>query len=227
MPVRTDPIVTYEIPKPSGGSRLMATLSYRDARRWHALAGRVTRVLEQRLSDQVCGNRATVDGPGWSLRALRPSLGKARLRAQRLASRTSLLIRADVASFYPSVTPGVLSGSLRRVGVEPADARLAADLVDGWGSDGYAGLPIGPPGSAVLANAVLRPVDGALRELPFLRWVDDYLIGCRTERDAHRALDLLDETLAGMGLRRSRAKTRVEEDRRSIRWPGRTSLAGS
>jgi hypothetical protein len=205
----------------------MARLSYPDSTRWQALAGRVTRVLEPRLSDQVRGNRATVDRRGWSLRSLRPSLGQARLRAARLASRASLLVRTDVASFYPSVTPGVLAASLRRVGTESADARLAADLVDGWGSDGYAGLPIGPPGSAVLANAVLRPVDGALRDLPFLRWVDDYLIGCRTEREARWALDLLDETLAGLGLRRSRAKTRVEADRPGIRWPGGSSLAGN
>lgn len=224
MPVRTDPIVAYEISKPLGGIRLMASLSSRDAGLWHALSGRVTRLLEPRLGDQVHGGRAISDGRRWSRRPFRQSLGLARRRAERLVAGFPLVIRTDVASFYPSVTPAVLAGSLRGIEAEPADARLAADLVEGWGSDGYEGLPIGPPGSVVLADAVLRPVDRALRELPFLRWVDDYLIACRTEAEVRRALELFDEALAALGLRRSEPKTLVDEARGGIRWLGRASI---
>jgi RNA-directed DNA polymerase len=224
VPVRTDPIVPYEIPKPLGGTRLMASLSRRDAELWHALAGRVTRVLEPRLGDHLHGERASSDGRGWSPRRFRRSLRLARRRAERLVAGVPLVIRTDVTSFYPSVTPAVLAGSLRGVGAERADVRMAGDLVEGWGSDGYAGLPIGPPGSAVLADAVLRPVDRALRDLPFLRWVDDYLIGCHTEAEARRAMELLDEALAGLGLRRSEPKTLVDEAAAGIRWLGRASL---
>jgi RNA-directed DNA polymerase len=215
VPVRTDPIVPYEIPKPRGGTRVMARLSPRDAQVWQALAGRVTRVLERRMG-----------GSGWSRPPLRKSLRLARRRAERLAAGAPLVVRTDVASFYPSVEPGVLARSLLGVGAEPGDARLAADLVEAWGSDGYAGLPIGPPGSAVLADTVLRPVDRAFRDLPCLRWVDDYLIACRTEAEARRALDLLDESLAALGLRRSLPKTLVADPSGRIRWLGRASLGG-
>ena len=131
-----------------------------------------------------------------------------------------MLVHADVASFYPSVTPAVLASAVTEAGGDPADARLGADLLEGWGSEGYLGLPIGPPGSAILANAVLRPVDRAMDGRPFLRWVDDYLIACSDERDAARALDGIDETLDRMALRRAVAKTRMEEPRLSFRWLG-------
>jgi hypothetical protein len=202
----------------------MAILSARDAERWHALAHQAAEVLEPRLGDREHGNRAILDRGGWRLRELRPSLRMARGAARRLAAHSPLMIRTDVASFYPSVTPAILARSLRRVRAEPIDADLAADLLDRWGSDGYAGLPIGPPASAVLANAVLREVDLALGRLPFLRWVDDYLIGCRTEAETRLALELLDDSLAGIGLRRSEAKTQVEDGGHGIRWPGGASV---
>ena len=92
-------------------------------------------------------------------------------------------------------------------------------MLEGWGSSGYEGLPIGPPGSAVLAEAVLAEVDDALRPLPFLRWADDYLISVPSERAAGEALERLDAALARVGLRRSRPKTAVAAAS-GFRWLG-------
>lgn len=139
-----------------------------------------------------------------------------------MAGATTFVVRTDVADFYPSVTPRVLHGALGRRC--PQEARHAADMLDGWGSEGYGGLPIGPPGSAVLANAVLASVDQALANVPFLRWVDDYLVATPSERAAAEILDRLDEALAGLGLRRAMAKTRIFERVRSITWPGGASM---
>jgi hypothetical protein len=225
MPVRTDPIAWHDIPKPSGGRRRMAVLSEPDARRWHDLAGRIGAALEGRLPAAVLANRVRVAGAGWALRPVGPALRVAARASSGLAATARMVVRADVASFYPSVTASVLAAAIADAGGDPEDARLAADLLDGWGSDGYPGLPIGPPGSAVLANAVLAPVDRALRGLPFLRWVDDYLIGCRVERDAGRALHLLDEALDRLSLRRAPSKTGVVEPGASFRWLGRASGA--
>jgi hypothetical protein len=127
----------------------------------------------------------------------------------RLA-RAPVLVRTDVAAFYSSIRPGVAAGALQRVGAGHPDAFLAATMLDAWGSDGWSGLPVGPPGSAVVANAVLQPVDEALGGFAFLRWVDDYLIGVPTDRAAVEVLDRLDEALARLGLVRSSSKTAVE-----------------
>jgi hypothetical protein len=218
VPVRTDPITWYEIPKRSGGVRVMARLSDRDAKRWHDLAGRIGRALEGRLPRGVLADRLEATPAGWRFRSVRTAFAEARAASTRLASRAGVLVHADVASFYPSVTPTVLASALTGVGADPEDARLAADLMEGWGSEGYLGLPIGPRGSAVLANGVLRPVDRAL-DRPFLRWVDDYLIACSDERDAARALDRIDEALDRIALRRALVKARIEEPRR-FRWLG-------
>lgn len=134
--------------------------------------------------------------------------------------RSDVLLRTDVAAFYPSVTPSVMFRSLRRADTPVDDARTAADMLAGWGSEGYPGLPIGPPGSAVLGNAVLIAVDEALEPMLFLRWVDDYLVGVTSERQAAEATERLDEALSGLDLRRSSAKTALLDRVREVRWLG-------
>jgi len=199
-----------------GGLRRMAVLTARDARAWHRLAGRVAEAIEPGLGAQVLANRVHSAGSVWTLEPVGSALATARRFAARMPP--GIIVRTDVAAFYPSVTPAVLFTTLGRIGAATEDARTAADMVDGWGSEGYPGLPIGPPGSAVLANAVLVEVDAALEGVPFLRWVDDYLIALRTESRVPRLLERLDEALDELGLRRSRPKTQVTDQFAS--WPG-------
>jgi hypothetical protein len=67
-------------------------------------------------------------------------------------------------------------------------------------------------------------VDRALANVDFLRWVDDYLVAAPSERAAAEILERLDEALAGLGLRRAMAKTRILQGGRSITWPGGASM---
>jgi hypothetical protein len=202
----------------------MARLSEPDAGRWHALAGRVAVLVERALPPTVLANRAVSGGRGWSLEPVGPALRRARHLARRMAS-ASLVVRTDVAAFYPSVTPSTANRALLDVGAEGADARLAAAMLEGWGSDGYPGLPIGPAGSAVLANAVLRPVDRAVASSPWLRWVDDYLIAVPSRSGVEEILERLDESLDGLGLWRSVPKTVTAAPLAGPSWLGRASLA--
>ncbi|MGH2547284.1 MAG: RNA-directed DNA polymerase, partial [Actinomycetota bacterium] len=96
----------------------------------------------------------------------------------------------------------------------------AADMLDGWGSEGSPGLPVGPAGSAVMANAVLASADAGLSPHPFLRWVDDYLVGVTSERAAVEVLDRLHEALDRLGLRLARSKTALLEAGPTVRWLG-------
>ncbi|MGH2662418.1 MAG: RNA-directed DNA polymerase [Actinomycetota bacterium] len=198
----------------------MAVLSPRDEAAWHRLGGRVAPVIEQRLQPGVLANRSTESATAWSLAPVPASIRLANRVAAGVAGRSSLLLRTDVASFYGSVTPPVLAECLRSSGADPVDARLSADMLEEWGSEGYEGLPIGPPASAVMANAVLRPVDEALSPTPILRWVDDYLIGLPSAGGMLVVLDRIDEALGRVGLRRSERKTSVVEGPTALRWPG-------
>ena len=216
---RVDPIEEYLIPKPSGGSRRMAILSRRDGEAWHRLGGRVADIVEPRLSRRVLANRADIRGAVWEPAPVGPALRRARGLASAAARRSPLLVRTDVKSFYPSVTPGVVFRSLR----ETDAAADAATMLEGWGSEGYAGLPIGPPASAVLANVVLSNVDDALRSVPFLRWVDDYLVAVHDERQAAETIERLDEALNTLCLQRAPGKTHLVEGRSLLTWPGAAS----
>jgi hypothetical protein len=199
----------------------MALLSERDDARWHVLAGTVAETIEPRLSASVLANRAAGPWPSWRLQPLGPALKEARRLARGLPG--PVILRTDVAEFYPSVGPASLFGALRRLGAPPGSAGTAADLLDGWGSEGYPGLPIGPAGSAVMANAVLASVDDALGGHPFLRWVDDYLISASTIRSAGEVLDRLHAVLDRVGLRPSRLKTQFLEAGSGVRWLGASS----
>jgi hypothetical protein len=194
-------------------------LSERDGRAWQAIADRVADAVEPRLTPQVLANRRLPASGGARPIGFLTILRRARRAAKRLAAKSDVVILSDVRTFYPSVTPSVAFRTLVALDVERDVARDAATMLDGWGSEGCAGLPIGPPGSAVLANAVLAGVDSELQRFPFLRWVDDYLIGLPAE-SVSQALDGLDTSLDRLGLERSLVKTSILCGGRALTWPG-------
>jgi hypothetical protein len=212
--VRPDPIRTFRGPKPRGGWRIFAILSDRDERTWNSLAGRVASFLESRLDPRVAANRTFVAQGARRLE----DIGTALRRARALAPRSGLLLRTDVEDFYASLTPQVLARTLEELGVPRQDSRLAGQMIEGWSESGYRGLPIGPVGSAVLANAVLMSVDKALATLRFVRWVDDYVFAVPTERATTGILDHLDASLERISLRRSAPKTEFLDGTESIAW---------
>jgi Reverse transcriptase (RNA-dependent DNA polymerase) len=197
----------------------MAILSARDGRAWSAVARRAAPAVEAAMDARVLANRVVGRAPRIRLEALGTALDRARTASRDLAHGAEAVLRTDVAAFYPSVDPATLTRCLRRVGVEAAVADRAADLMEGWSGLGYPGLPIGPPGSAVLANAVLAAVDDRLTDVRWLRWVDDYLIALSDEAVAPAVIDRLDEGLDAVGLRRSEAKTVVVPGVGMV-WPG-------
>jgi reverse transcriptase-like protein len=206
-----DPIEVEVRPRPGGPPRRMARLSERDARAWHDLGGRLATAMEPLLGPEVVSNRAVPAGTGWRLESVETSFRRLRtmLRAARRAGPDGpLLLFTDVEDFFPSVTPDAVARSLSAAGAPARDAAEAARMLDVWASFGYRGLPIGPPASGVVANAVLRTVDDAVGTR-FLRWVDDYVALIATEREAAEVLERIDEALARLGLSRSARKTRI------------------
>lgn len=217
MSTKVEPITSYLEPKPTGGIRVMATLAPKDSRRWEQLGREVAASIEPRLNKAVLANRTYRDAGDRS--SLVPTLRRAQLEARKLAGRSEVVIRTDVRSFYPSVTPSIAFRSLRGMGVDREVASAAARMLDGWGSEDYPGLPIGPPASAILGNALLAPVDEQMARFPFLRWVDDFAIGTH-EGHVSEVLDRFDAALEGQGLYRSTAKTGIHQGPRAFRWLG-------
>ena len=208
--LESGPPAFVEIPKPGGGARLLTVLSPAEGAAYERAVARLRAVIERTLGPRVIANRAR---PGRGIR-LRPWRAERRLfeRSRRaLVGRGSLLVRADVRACYPSITSEAIGAALAGIGAPPDSVQTLRRILDRFAEDGVMGLPVGPDPSAVLANAVLRPLDDALvgGAAPHVRWVDDVWAAARDERHADELLERARDALAGIGLRLTEAKTRV------------------
>jgi hypothetical protein len=116
-----------------------------------------------------------------------------------------------VLTCYPTIGPSAVAAAL------PADHPGTARLVRVLGrihARGGSGLPVGPPASAVVANAVLAAGDAAIDATGarHVRWVDDVVIVADGRRHAWRALDAWRAALGAVGLEANPAKTAVGVD---------------
>ena len=202
-------------PKPNGGLRWLTRLDpageaeYREAVR--PLAGRI----ERSLGPEVFAIRSRSATGGWRIVPWGPARAAWRRTLRRIireATRGTTFAVADVHDCYGSISPETIASLL---GSEAAPAvaflRRAHD-------QGVRGLPIGPDPSAILANAVLAEMDGAIRGAGarHLRWVDDVFLWGSSD-DVRRALSALDAAAARGGLELHRGKTRVLADRHEAR----------
>ncbi|HXF37680.1 MAG TPA: reverse transcriptase domain-containing protein, partial [Actinomycetota bacterium] len=211
--------------RPDGRFRLLAQLGPPDARDLEALAAAVAPRLEAVLPPCSPANRVAGLAP---LRLEPWTAARARHRAllRRLLEDPGVraVLVLDVADCYGSIRPAALAAALRGLGL-PGPARRAAGLLSSLQERGVPGLPVGPPASAVLANAVLLGLDAALRgaDVPHVRWVDDVLVPTGDARAAARALGVAARALEGAGLVPHPGKTRVlpapEEVRALLRRP--------
>src|SRR3954449_8701908 len=88
----------------------------------------------------------------------------------------------------------------------------AGVLQDGTVRRSVAGTPQGGVISPLLANVYLDRLDRAWQTRGhgmLVRYADDLVVMCRTEREAERALGALRSILAGLGLESKEAKTRI------------------
>lgn len=102
------------------------------------------------------------------------------------------------------------------------------------------GTPQGAVLSPLLANAYLDPLDHRMAEAGFqmMRYADDFVVLCKNEEQAHRALALLQEWTGQASLQLHPEKTRVVDAtqkggfdflgyhfERGMKWPRKKSLA--
>ena len=194
--------------------RELAVLDPPLARRYLEAVAVVAPRIETRLSDRVFANRVTsssADPPAIRLASWRAERRAFGARLRRLARAEGSLVLADVRDCYGSIRPGVVHASLTRLGCDRVAALEVAAVLGRIAEAGRPGLPVGPVSSAVLANAVLAPIDEALASagIAHLRWVDDVVALVSGSGAPSGVLELLCAALAGVGLELNAAKTRV------------------
>jgi hypothetical protein len=205
------PRVAFTTVAKRGGNRVLSHLEPSLAAEYTSAVAGVALAVEAALDPAVLANRVAdvcEVPPRLELRPWRHEHARLRRAVRRLAGG-GVIVRADVQDCYRSIAPSVVTHALSGCGASRTSSARCARVLGALAADGVSGLPIGPPPSAVLANAVLVAGDAALRStgVRLVRWVDDWWIAAMSTSHAVDALVALSGALAAAGLRLNRAKT--------------------
>lgn len=155
------------------------------------------------------------------------------------------VVDADITSYFDTIPAQRL---MALVGTKVSDGRvlrlleryLEQDVMEGmkrWTPQG--GTPQGAVISPLLSNIYLDPLDHTMAEAGYemVRYADDFVVMCRTEREAHSALATLQQWMANACLTLHPHKTRIVDAtqpggfeflgyhfERGYRWPRKKSL---
>lgn len=155
------------------------------------------------------------------------------------------VVDADLKAYFDTIPHDKLMSRLRekisdgRV-LDLIESFLQAKILDGakeWSPE--AGAPQGAVLSPLLSNVYLNPLDHLMVAEGFeiVRYADDFVILCRTEEDAQRALEFVRTWVEEAGLKLHPEKTRIVnvdaasfeflgyEFRKQYRFPRRKSVA--
>jgi RNA-directed DNA polymerase len=155
------------------------------------------------------------------------------------------VVDADLQSYFDTIPHDQL---MARVGEKISDSRVLSlissylsqevmESMRNWVPE--AGTPQGAVISPLLSNIYLDPLDQLMARHGFemTRYADDFIVQCRSEREAKRALDLIQEWVSGAGITLHPDKTRLVDAtqrggfdflgyhfERGYRWPNDKSL---
>jgi hypothetical protein len=150
-------------------------------------------------------------GDLWRTTASWDEFGK---RSREIATRPGVhfVLKTDIADFYSRIYHHRLEASLFNAVSNAALVRATMALLGAWGGDVSYGIPVGNAASRLLAEAVLNQIDTELINQGFThcRWIDDFRVFCKDEREAARAETFLARSLFeihGLTLQSSKSST--------------------
>ncbi|AIC93090.1 RNA-directed DNA polymerase [Shouchella lehensis] len=122
------------------------------------------------------------------------------------------VVLADIADFFPRIYLHPLENALSACTIKSNHANAIKKLLNNWNYSISYGIPVGQDASRLLAELTLNDIDeGLLSEgIDFCRYVDDFRLFCKSEKDAYQQLALLAEMLfENHGLTLQQHKTRI------------------
>jgi retron-type reverse transcriptase len=205
---RTGAYKTFLVHEPK--ERLVAALPFRDRVVQHALVAAIEPIWESRF---IADNYACRPGRGTHRGADR---AQAMLREVRRTRGCPVVLKADIAKYFPSIDHAVIKALIRRrIVCRPTLALLDA-IIDSANQvhDVYGvGLPIGNLTSQLCANIYLHELDEfvkhGLREKNYIRYMDDFIIVHHDKDHLHRQRARIEVFLHNRLRLRTNAKTQV------------------
>ena len=211
------PLFGFDIPKPTGGTRRLGVPNVRDRVVQSAALVFLQPLVEKELEASTFAYR-----PG---RSYKTAIEKIRfLRDQGY----TWVVDADIHAYFDEIDHALLLERLREVVPDEALIRLihswlGVDMVlDGQRITRKKGLPQGSVLSPLLANLYLDDLDEEIEKQGYklVRYADDFVILCKSERRAHKAMEMTEDMLEALELRLNTDKTQVVHFDQGFRFLG-------
>ena len=213
---RPAPLRHFPVTKGDGGQRVLSAQCLRDK-----LAQRAVLSALEPLGEALFHNDSFGFRPA---RGVQPALERSR---ERVRCGLPWLVDADIRAFFDRIPHDGLRRVIRR---RIPDRRLRRLLYRCIAAEPHAtsilgrrrGIPQGAVLSPFLCNLYLHELDRALarRNIPFVRYGDDFLLFAADRRTARRARRFAQRRLRRLGLSLHPGKTRVVRSSPAIRFLG-------
>lgn len=111
--------------------------------------------------------------------------------------RCSTVLYCDIADFYNQIYHHTVENQLMASAFPNQAIKWIINLLESTTAGVSRGVPIGPHGIHLIAEATLIPVDNSMVStgLSFLRYADDILVYCNSEKASRQALASIASTL--------------------------------
>ena len=112
------------------------------------------------------------------------------------------VVIGDITSFYDNIDLKLLASDIKSICADTALVDILIKCLSRWALPNGRGLPQGFSASDILAKCYLNSIDKRIADFgqPYLRYVDDIRIFCRSHQEAKRTLIALSDLLVHRGL---------------------------